>query len=98
MSGGAGGAGDGGPPPASAMAARAQAVERARAEIYPRLRAALEAEGGNVARAGASLWPDLTPRAARDRANRYVRRLGLVQFAAELRVAAQGRSMGRPQP
>ena len=85
------------PPAPFAMAARLEAVAALRAEIYPLLRAALEAERGNVARAGAAMWPELPPRAARDRCNRYVRRLDLVQFAADLRVASQGRSMGKPK-
>lgn len=85
------------PPRPAAMSARLQAIEAARAEIYPRLKAALEAAEGNVSRAGAAMWPDLEPRAAKYRCHRYVRRLGLGPYAAELRVRAQGRSMGRPK-
>lgn len=86
------------PPDLARMAARKATHERAREEDFPRWRAALVAARGNVMRAGRAEFPDLSPRAARDAANRQVRRLGLVGFARDLRVAAGGRAgPGRPK-
>lgn len=85
------------PPPLHLMAARHAALEAARAELYPRIRQALADAHGNLTRAGVALWPDLAARSAYDRCRRYVSRFKLIEFATSLRIAANGRSMGRGQ-
>ncbi len=111
-------------PPLVGMSARKDKLEADRAEIFPKWKAALEAAGGNVSRAGRMIaetndpaemksWTafgftnDMDPVEARSRANRLTRRLGLVAYAAELRLKAgtgarvtfgtlKGKVMGRP--
>ena len=79
----------------TAMRANAKRLEQARKVQYKLLRNALEEADGVVGRAGAALWPDLTLRQARNRANRLVRKFELVGYATELRIATTGHAFGR---
>jgi len=111
------------PPPAApllaAMSARKDKLEADRAEVFPKWKATLEAAGGNISRAGRLAFFDdsisflnddareVAERKARDQAAWLTKRLGLVAYAAELRLAAgagarvtfgelKGKVMGRP--
>jgi hypothetical protein len=85
----------GGPPPLDISRGRLRRQEVARAELYILLRQALENADGVVSHAGQMIWQELDPEAARNKANCYVRRLGLKEYAAGLREAATGHAMGR---
>lgn len=80
------------PPPLEKMTARAERLAAERQALFDELSQALKTTDGNVSEAGALLDPPVN----RDRANYLVRRVGLVEYAAELRKKASGRSMGRP--
>lgn len=84
------------PPELADMAARRAAHEAARSEDFPKWRQALEDAKGNVTHAGVKLFPELSRKEAYAAAARQVRRLGLVEYAKQLRAQDQGRSMGRP--
>ena len=64
---------------------------------FEEVKAALEAEDGNIVRAAMRVYPDLDRKTARNRVNKQVRRLGLAAYAAALRVKSTGSSVGRPR-
>lgn len=76
-------------PPLSAMDERRQKLEAERTVQHAALKEALRVTEGNVSQAAAKLA------ITRDRANRLIRRLGLVDWSASLRVANTGHSRGR---
>lgn len=77
------------------MAALKDKLEAERARLFPLWKAALEAADGNVTRAAAACKASFDPLMTRHKGNRLTRRFELVAFAAELRVKATGRAMGR---
>jgi len=85
------------PPPLRALEAHRQALEVARLASFEEVKAALEAEDGNIVRAAMRVYPDLDRKTARNRVNKQVRRLGLAAYAAALRVKSTGSSVGRPR-
>jgi hypothetical protein len=72
------------------MAARKLAYEKRREDDFKRWKALLEDAKGNVTDAAAELRPDLERKQARDFGWGQVRRLGLVDYARELRMKAGG--------
>lgn len=93
------------PPPLIDARARTTKLEAERAATFADLKAKLEAADGNVTAAASLFDPPIT----RDRAQHLTRRLGLVAYAAELRLKAgvgyrveegsmRGKVMGRPWP
>lgn len=79
-------------PPLDKIRNRVAKLEADQAEILPLWKAVLEQAGGNVTRA-AEIERERNPKMNRDRAQWLTRRLGLVQYAAELR----GQKTGRPR-
>lgn len=96
------------PPPLVDLGALKAKWEAAREEHFPVWKALLEAHGGNVTRAARAHFLSDDPSAdehsaaerkrAKYRGHAWTRALGLVAYASELRVAAQGSSRGRPWP
>ena len=78
-----------------ALNERKAELDAQRAAMLPRLKEALEAERGNVTRAGRLLWPDIDPKLAQARAWNWTRDFALVPFARELR-EKRGQVRGRP--
>jgi hypothetical protein len=92
-----------GPPKLVDMNARTVRLEAERAAAFADLKSKLEVANGNVTVAATLFNPPIT----RDRAQHLTRRLGLVAYAAELRLKAgvghrvqegsmRGKVMGRP--
>lgn len=83
------------PPPLVVMAAHKEQIEAQRQALWDvlfvPLRTALLETAGNVTHAGERLGM------TRDRANYLCRLFGLAPWAAGLRLATMGRSMGRPK-
>ncbi len=70
-------------------------LEQKRAEVFPLWKAALEAADGNVTKAAVAFFPDLEPKAARNKGNRLTRRFELATWAADLRKTKTGHAKGR---
>lgn len=79
------------PPVLSGLTNRREQLDKERADLFRRWRAALEANGGNVTHTAKGFQPTMT----RNQGNQITRRLGLVEYAAQLRLLNMGRSMGR---
>lgn len=82
------------PPALKRLETRKATLEETRAEIFPVLKAAISAHGGNVSRAGKEVWPD--DKRSRWTAKNWVRQLGLVEWARSLR-KKHGQDRGRPR-
>lgn len=83
------------PAPLLNARARIDKFEADRATLFALWKKLLESVDGNVSLAGRLEFPD--EEKSRDRAAWIVRRLGLTEYAAELRMKVQERSMGRPK-
>ncbi len=79
------------PPPLVDMAALKAELERRREELFPLWKEALVASSGSITEAGQSFTPALAPLQARW----LCARLGLIEFARELRWES-GDYRGRP--
>lgn len=86
------------PPPLTKLPDRLTSLAAARGTAFDALRLALAAHRGAVTRAAVSMFPDMPKGAARNKVNTLVRRLGLADYAADLRQRATGRrGAGRPK-
>lgn len=85
------------PPPLEDMAERKAAYEKQRAIDFKKWKKLIEDTDGNVTEAAATERPDLTRSQARDFGHGQMERLGLVEYARELRVKA-GNSVGPGRP
>lgn len=80
------------------MAARKASIEAGRAERFATWKAALEKHDGNVSRATREIYPEITRKQANARGAAALAKLGLRQYAADLREKATGRrGAGRPR-
>lgn len=80
------------------MAAYKAAHEAKRQDDFPTWKAAVEAADGNLSRLGEAMFPERETKSAANAARNQARRLGLLAYAAELRVKATGNAgAGRPK-
>jgi hypothetical protein len=83
------------PPALVGLDSRKRAFEAEREVLFPKWRAALQDADGNVTAAARVMFPELNGTVARNKGNKAVRRLGLADYAAELRKAKTGHARGR---
>lgn len=89
-------------PPLDDLTALKEKFEERRADIFPWWKTRLEAEAGNITRASHTFFRSAEPSPedkvrAKSYANWLTRALGLLPYAAELRVASGQPKYGRPR-
>lgn len=86
------------PPPLTAMGERKATLEKTRADLFGKWKAALEASSGNITKATETFKVE-GKSVAKSYGDYLTRSLGLVEYARELRVkAGHPRKAGRPWP